>query len=125
MGPMPVYLWTIPMFHCNGWCLTWGVAAEGGTNVCLRHVSAKGIFDSICLHKVTHMGGAPTVLNMLVNAPSSERKTLPHKVEMMTGAAPPPSEILFKMEELGFGVTHSYGLTETYGPGTVCTWKPE
>nr|DAD36497.1 TPA_asm: hypothetical protein HUJ06_007138 [Nelumbo nucifera] len=125
MGPMPVYLWTVPMFHCNGWCLTWGVAAQGGTNVCLRHVSAKGIFDSICLHKVTHMGGAPTVLNMLVNAPASERKTLPHKVEVMTGGAPPPPEILFKMEELGFGVTHSYGLTETYGPGTVCTWKPE
>ncbi|KAF8377712.1 hypothetical protein HHK36_031096 [Tetracentron sinense] len=125
IGPMPVYLWTVPMFHCNGWCLTWGVAAQGGTNVCLRNVSAKGIFDSIALHRVTNMGGAPTILNMVVNAPASHRRPLPFKVEVMTGGAPPPSQVLFKMEELGFNVTHSYGLTETYGPGTVCTWKPE
>ncbi|KAF9608617.1 hypothetical protein IFM89_010102 [Coptis chinensis] len=125
MSSMPVYLWTVPMFHCNGWCLTWSVAAQGGTNVCLRNVSAKGIFDAISLHKVTHLGGAPTVLNMIVNALPSERKPLPFKVEVMTGAAPPPAQILFRMEELGFNVTHSYGLTETYGPGTVCAWKPE
>ncbi|KAF9608619.1 hypothetical protein IFM89_010104 [Coptis chinensis] len=125
MGPMPVYLWTVPMFHCNGWCLTWSVAAQGGTNVCMRNVSAKGIFDAISIHKVTHLGGAPTVLNMIVNALPSERKPLPFKVEVMTAAAPPPSQILFKMDELGFNVTHSYGLTETNGPGTVCTWKPE
>ncbi|KAF5195463.1 Benzoate--CoA ligase, peroxisomal [Thalictrum thalictroides] len=125
MGPMPVYLWIVPMFHCNGWCLAWGVAAQGGTNVCLRNISAKGIFDSISLHKVTHLAGAPTVLNMIVNALPSECKPLPFKVEVMTGAAPPPPHVLFRMEELGFNVTHAYGLTETYGPGTVCAWKPE
>ncbi|XP_010266143.1 PREDICTED: probable acyl-activating enzyme 1, peroxisomal [Nelumbo nucifera] len=125
MGPMPVYLWTVPMFHCNGWCLIWGVAVQGGTNICLRKVSPKGIFDSIVLHKVTHMGGAPTVLNTIVNAAASDRRPLPHKVEVMTGGSPPHPHILSKMEELGFGVSHLYGLTETYGPGTVCTWKPE
>lgn len=125
MGSMPVYLWTVPMFHCNGWCLPWGVAAQGGTNVCLRRVIPKDIFDSIALHKVTHMGGAPTVLNMIVNSPVSDRRPLPSKVEVMTGGSPPPPPILRKMEELGFGVSHLYGLTETYGPGTICTWKPE
>ncbi|KAL0366479.1 UNVERIFIED_CONTAM: putative acyl-activating enzyme 1, peroxisomal [Sesamum radiatum] len=125
MLSMPVYLWTVPMFHCNGWCLTWAVAAQGGTNVCLRNVTAKGIFDSIATHQVTHMGGAPTVLNMIINAPTSERRPLPGIVSVMTGASPPPPQVLFKMEELGFNVTHSYGLTETYGPGTVCAWKPE
>ncbi|XP_027075637.1 probable acyl-activating enzyme 1, peroxisomal [Coffea eugenioides] len=125
MPSMPVYLWTVPMFHCNGWCLTWAVAAQGGTNVCLRNVTAKGIFECIAKHQVSHMGGAPTVLNMIINAPSVDRRLLPGKVIVMTGAAPPPPHVLFKMEELGFNVTHSYGLTETYGPGTVCTWKPE
>ncbi|KAK9129257.1 hypothetical protein Sjap_009744 [Stephania japonica] len=125
MGPMPVYLWTVPMFHCNGWCLVWGIAAQGGTNICLRNVSAKAIFENIFLHKVTYMGGAPIVLNMIVNASATDRKPLRSKVEVMTGAAPPPPHILFKMEELGFGITHAYGLTETYGPGTVCSWKPE
>ncbi|KAA8532053.1 hypothetical protein F0562_006805 [Nyssa sinensis] len=125
MASMPVYLWTVPMFHCNGWCLIWGVAAVGGTNICLRHVSPEGIFDCIALHKVTHMGGAPTVLNMIVNSPSSDQRPLPHKVEVMTGGAPPPPQIIFKMEELGFRVSHLYGLTETYGPGTSCIWKPD
>ncbi|XP_042479170.1 butanoate--CoA ligase AAE1-like [Macadamia integrifolia] len=125
MSPMLTYLWTVPMFHCNGWSLTWGVAVQGGTNVCLRHVTPRGIFDSISLHKVTNMAGAPTVLNMIVNAPSSDRRPLPCKVDVMTGGAPPPPHVLFKMEELGFSVFHSYGLTETYGPGTICTWKPE
>ncbi|KAF7154299.1 hypothetical protein RHSIM_Rhsim01G0045300 [Rhododendron simsii] len=125
MPSMPVYLWTVPMFHCNGWCLTWAVAAQGGTNICLRNVSANGIFSSISQHKVTHMGGAPTILNMIVNAQVNDRKPLPRKVVVMTGAAPPPPQVLFKMQELGFDVTHSYGLTETYGPGTVCSWKPE
>ncbi|XP_075101344.1 butanoate--CoA ligase AAE1-like [Nicotiana tabacum] len=122
---MPVYLWCVPMFHCNGWCLTWGIAAQGGKNVCLRNVTAAGIFTSIAGHQVSHMGGAPTVLNMIINAPPSVRRSLPRKVAVMTGGAPPPPQVLFKMEELGFDVTHSYGLTETYGPGTVCTWKPE
>ncbi|XLU56791.1 hypothetical protein S245_051439, partial [Arachis hypogaea] len=125
MGSMPVYLWCVPMFHCNGWCLPWGIAAQGGTNVCLRNVTAKGIFDSIFRYKVTHTGGAPTVLNMIINSSSEVRKPLPRKVAVMTGAAPPPPDVLFRMEELGFIVTHSYGLTETYGPGTICSWKPE
>lgn len=125
MSSMLVYLWTVPMFHCNGWCLSWGVAAQGGTNVCLRQITAKGIFDSIAQHKVTHMGGAPTVLNMLINASASDCKPIANKVEVMTGAAPPPPKVLSEMEKLGFRVTHSYGLTETYGPGTVCAWKPE
>ncbi|RRT34365.1 hypothetical protein B296_00042548 [Ensete ventricosum] len=125
MTVLPVYLWTVPMFHCNGWCLTWGMAAQGGTNICLRNISAKAIFDNIAQHRVTHMGGAPTVLNMIVNASIADQKPLPGRINVMTGAAPPPPKVLFRMEELGFHVTHSYGLTETYGPGTVCTWKPE
>ncbi|XP_042477879.1 butanoate--CoA ligase AAE1-like [Macadamia integrifolia] len=125
MGAMPVYLWTVPMFHCNGWCLTWGLAAQGGTNICLRKVSAQGIFDSISVHKVTHMGGAPTVLNMIVNTPVNQRRPLPQKVEVMTGGSAPPPQVLSSMEELGFNVSHLYGLTETYGPATLCTWKPE
>ncbi|KAM0057423.1 putative AMP-dependent synthetase/ligase, AMP-binding, AMP-binding enzyme domain, ANL [Helianthus debilis subsp. tardiflorus] len=125
MGARTTYLWTVPMFHCNGWCVTWGLAAIGGTNICIRRCDPKDIFDNIDLHKVTHMGGAPTVLNMIVNSPVTDRKPLPHKVEIMTGGAPPPPLILSKMEELGFGVSHLYGLTETYGPGTLCLWKPE
>ncbi|KAG6422942.1 hypothetical protein SASPL_113325 [Salvia splendens] len=125
MQSMPMYLWTVPMFHCNGWCLTWAVAAQGGTNVCIRNVTAKGIFDSIAKHRVTHMGGAPTVLNMIINALPSERRPLPGRVTVMTGAAPPPPRVLFEMEEQGFNITHAYGLTETYGPGTICTWQPE
>ncbi|KAL3633028.1 Isovalerate--CoA ligase aae2 [Castilleja foliolosa] len=123
MSSFPVYLWTVPMFHCNGWCLIWGLAALGGTNICLRHISPKLIFESIIVNKVTHMGGAPTVLNMIVN--SCDKKSLPHRVEIMTGGAPPPPSILSKIEELGFRVSHLYGLTETYGPGTSCVWKPE
>lgn len=122
MGSMPVYLWTVPMFHCNGWCLIWGLAALGGTNICLRHVSPKEIFESIALNHVTHMSAAPTVLNMIVN--STDRKPLPHKVEIMTGGSPPPPPVLSKIEDLGFRVSHLYGLTETYGPGTSCVWKP-
>lgn len=125
MKSMPVYLWCVPMFHCNGWCLPWGIAAQGGANVCQRNVTAKGIFDNIFKHKVTHTGGAPTVLNSLINAPPDIRKPLPWKVVVMTGGAPPPPDVFFRMEELGFDLVHSYGLTETYGPGSICTWKPE
>ncbi|KAL1207188.1 Isovalerate--CoA ligase AAE2 [Cardamine amara subsp. amara] len=125
MSVYPVYLWTIPMFHCNGWCLIWGVAAQGGTNICLRKVSPKLIFKNIVMHNVTHMGGAPTVLNMIVNSPVTEHKPLPYRVEVMTGGSPPLPQVLAKMEELGFNVSHLYGLTETYGPGTYCVWKPE
>ncbi|CAA0827376.1 Probable acyl-activating enzyme 2 [Striga hermonthica] len=123
MTSFPVYLWTVPMFHCNGWCLLWGLAALGGTNVCLRQVSPDVIFDQIALHRVTHMSGAPTVLNMILNSPA--RKLLPHTVDIMTGGAPPPEPLLLKIEDLGFRVSHLYGLTETYGPGTWCAWRPE
>ncbi|XP_031375367.1 probable acyl-activating enzyme 1, peroxisomal [Punica granatum] len=126
MGPPPVnYLWTVPMFHCNGWCLTWGMAALGGTNISLRKVTPRGIFDNITRHGVTHMGGVPTVLNMIVNSPATDRQPLPHPVVVMTGGSPPPPQILSGMAELGFQVSHLYGLTETYGPGTYCDWKPE
>lgn len=123
MISMPVYLWTVPMFHCNGWCLVWGLAALGGTNICLRHTDPKAIFDSIVQHKVTHMGGAPTVLNKIIY--SRYWRQLPHIVDIMTGGAPPPQSVLAQIEELGFRVSHLYGLTETYGPGTSCVWQPE
>ncbi|CAN0919018.1 Isovalerate--CoA ligase AAE2 [Linum grandiflorum] len=125
MRSMPVYLWTVPLFHCNGWCLTWGIAAQGGTNICIRKVTPKGIFDSIATHNVTHLGGAPTVLSMIVNSPETDRIPLPHKVSVTTGGSPPPRGVISKMEELGFGVNHLYGLTEVYGPATYCVWKPE
>ncbi|EMS61626.1 Medium-chain-fatty-acid--CoA ligase [Triticum urartu] len=121
----PTYLWTVPMFHANGWNLSWGIAMQGGTNVCLRHFTAKVVFDKISQHKVTHMGGAPTVLNMIVNAPSGDRKPLPVMVHIMTGGAARPPNILSGMEELGFIVHQMYGLTETTGPATINTWMPE
>ncbi|CAM0947680.1 unnamed protein product [Alopecurus aequalis] len=127
MPSMPVYLCTVPMFHCNGWCMAWGVAAQGGTNVCLRKVTGAAIFDAVSDHGVTHMGGSPTVLSMIVNAAPEDRRPLPagKKVSVMTGGAPPPLTVFYQMEELGFLVIHLYGLTETYGPATVCCWKPE
>ncbi|XP_051148014.1 butanoate--CoA ligase AAE1-like [Andrographis paniculata] len=125
MPSTPVYLWTVPMFHCNGWCLIWGLAAIGGTNICLRTVSPKNIFDAILRHKVSHMGGAPTVLNKIINSGNDEKTPLPHTVDIMTGGSPPPPSILERIEKLGFRVSHLYGLTETYGPGTYCVWKPE
>ncbi|CAN4083556.1 unnamed protein product [Withania somnifera] len=125
MSSCPVYLWTVPMFHCNGWCLVWGLAALGGTNICLGQVSPKAIFERIAEHKVTHMGGAPTVLNMIVNSPVSDRIPLPHEVNIMTGGSSPPPQIISKMEELGFRVHHIYRITEIHGPGTYCLWKPE
>lgn len=125
MMSMPVYLWTVPLFHCNGWCFAWAMAAQGGTNVCLRNVTAEAIFDTIAMHKVTHLSGAPTVLNIIANAQPHERKPLHKIVEVVTGGAPPPSQILSTMDKLGFNVTHSYGLTETYGPASVCVWKPK
>ncbi|XP_057415656.1 isovalerate--CoA ligase AAE2-like isoform X2 [Lotus japonicus] len=125
MDLYPVYLWNVPFFHCNGWCLPWGVAAQFGTNICVRKVTPKNIFDNITEHNVTHMAGAPTVLNMIVNSELTDRKPLNQKVVVMTGGSPPPPQILYKMEELGFSVSHLYGLTETYGPGTFCAWRPE
>ena len=122
MPPEPVYLWTLPMFHCNGWCFPWTLPLVTGTSVCLRQVAAKPIFDAIADEKVTHFCGAPIVLNMLVNAQPEERRTWDHQVQAMTAASAPPASVLEHMAEMGFDVTHVYGLTETYGPATVCAW---
>ena len=120
-----VYLWTLPMFHCNGWTFTWGVTAVGGTHVCLRAVDPAMIFDLIDRHRVTHMCGAPIVLNMLVHAPHESRKSFSQLVEVATGGAAPPSAIIASMERMGFRVLHLYGLTESYGPATLCTPQPD
>ena len=121
----PVYLWTLPMFHCNGWCFPWTLAAMAGTSVCLRRVESKPIFDSIREHGVTHFCGAPVVLNLLINAPESERAGIDRKVEVMTAASAPPAAVLEKIERMGFHITHVYGLTEVYGPAVVCEWHDE
>ena len=121
----PVYLWTLPMFHCNGWCFTWAIAAYGGTHVCLRKVEAAAIFRAIATHGVTHFCGAPIVLNLLNNATDAERVPFDHRVEVMTAAAPPPAAVIARIERAGFHVTHVYGLTEVYGPATVCAWHDE
>lgn len=120
-----VYLWTLPMFHCNGWCYTWAVTAVAGTHVCQRNIIPGEIFNKINDAKVTHMCGAPIVLNMLVHAPDEAKVKFPQTVEVTTGGAAPPSAIIASMERLGFNVTHAYGLTETYGPSTVCAWQDE
>jgi len=112
----PVYLWTLPMFHCCGWTFPWTIAALAGTNVCLRRIAAKNIFDAIDEHKVTHFCGAPIVLNFIVNAREEDKKPLPHRVEVMTAGAAPPAAVLKATERAGFHITHTYGLTETYGP---------
>ncbi len=125
IGPHPVYLWTLPMFHCNGWCYPWTLAAVAGTSVCLRKVHAGAIFDAIADHRVTHFCGAPIVLGMVLNARPEERREFDHPVNVMTAAAPPPAAVLEKMAQRGFRVTHVYGLTETYGPATICAWKDE
>jgi len=125
LNQRPVYLWTLPMFHCNGWCFPWTIAAYGGTNVCLRNVSAKGIYAAIAEHKVDHFCGAPIVLGMIVNATKDEIKSFDYTVEVMTAGAPPPAAILQSISAAGFRVTHAYGLTETYGPATVCAWQDD
>ena len=125
LGHHPTYLWTLPMFHCNGWCFPWSLAAVGGTSVCLRNVSASAIFDAIADHSVTHFCGAPVVLNLIINAAESETRNFDHTVEVMTAAAPPPAAVLAAMEAAGFSMTHVYGLTETYGPAVICAWHPE
>ena len=119
----PVYLWTLPMFHCNGWCFPWTIAAMAGTNVCLRSVNAGSIFAAIDKHKVTHFCGAPIILNFVINATDEERCSFDHNIDIMTAAAPPPASTLAKIQEQGFNVTHAYGLTETYGPAVMCAWK--
>ena len=121
----PVYLWTLPMFHCNGWCFTWAISAYAGTHVCLRKVEAGAIFQAIAEHRVTHFCGAPIVLNLLNNAREDERVAFDHQVEVMTAAAPPPAAVIARIEQAGFRVTHVYGLTEVYGPATVCDWHDE
>ncbi len=125
MGKHPVYLWTLPMFHCNGWCFPWTLSVVAGTHVCLRAVRAAAMYDAIASRKVTHLCGAPIVMATLLNAPAHEKKPLPHAVEFMTAAAPPPEAVLAGMKEAGFNVTHLYGLTETYGPAAINDWHRE
>ena len=121
MKKNPVYLWTLPMFHCNGWCFPWTIAALAGTNICLRKINAKKIFELIKKHDVSNLCGTTIIINMLIN----EGIKLDHTVELMTGAAPPPVSILKKIQEQGFNITHTYGLTEVYGPAVVCEWQKE
>ena len=125
MGKHPVYLWTLPMFHCNGWCFPWTITALAGTHICLRTISAKNIYESITKHNVTHMCGAPIILSMIINAEKNEIMKIKNKVSIMTAAAAPPPAILAEIEKKGFEVTHVYGLTEVYGPAVVCEWKEE
>ncbi len=121
----PVYLWTLPMFHCNGWCFPWTITLLAGTHVCLRKVNAANIYDSIVKHGVTHLCGAPIVMGMIANAEDQDQRVLSDKVQIMTAAAPPPPPVIARMEEMGFQVTHVYGLTETYGPSVVSAWQEE
>ncbi len=120
MPPHSVYLWTLPMFHCNGWCFPWTMAANAGTNVCLRRVDPRLILELIAEHKVTHYCGAPIVHSMIANAPEGWRKGITHKVSGLVAAAPPPAAMIEAMAKIGFDITHVYGLTETYGPAAVC-----
>jgi fatty-acyl-CoA synthase len=121
----PVYLWTLPMFHCNGWCFPWTITAMAGTHVCLRQIAAKPIYDAMADHGVTHLCGAPIIMGMLVNAPDNQKRELPRGIRMMTAGAAPPAAVIEKMERIGFDITHVYGLTEVYGPDVVCSWHDE
>ncbi|MFI5014949.1 MAG: acyl-CoA synthetase [Hyphomicrobiales bacterium] len=123
MGKHPVYLWTLPMFHCNGWCFPWSISVVAGTHVCLRQVRAAPIYELMAREGVTHLCGAPIVMSTLLNAPAHEKQRLPHVVSFFTAAAPPPEAVLAAMKEAGFDVTHLYGLTETYGPAVVNDWQ--
>jgi fatty-acyl-CoA synthase len=122
MGKHPVYLWTLPMFHCNGWCFPWSLSTVAGTHVCLRWVRAKAMYDAIVDHKVTHLSGAPIVMSTLLNAAPEERREITHRVAFNHAAAPPPQEVMARMNDAGFALTHLYGLTETYGPATLNEW---
>lgn len=125
MGKHPVYLWTLPMFHCNGWCFPWTLAITAGTHVCLRWVRAKAMFDAIADHGVTHLCGAPVVMSALINAKDDEKRSFDQIVTFNTAAAPPPEAVLAGMADAGFAVTHLYGLTETYGPAVVNEWHSD
>ena len=122
MGQHPVYLWTLPMFHCNGWCFPWSLSLTAGTHVCLRAVRAKAMYDAIADHKVTHLSGAPFVMSALLNAGDDEKRNFDHRVAFNHAAAPPPAAVLAEMDAAGFELTHLYGLTETYGPATLNEW---
>lgn len=124
MAGHPRYLWTLPMFHCNGWCFPWSLAAIAGTSICTRNISGPIIHQAIRHNQVTHLCGAPIILSMIINTTESEQSKLNQPVHVMTAAAPPPASILQSMESLGFHMTHVYGLTETYGPAVMCAWKP-
>ena len=125
MPKFAVYLWTLPMFHCNGWCFNWTMAAAAGTNVCLRRVDPTLILELIREHKVTHYCGAPIVHSMLMNAPAEMKAGIDHEVHCLVAAAPPPAAVIEGMAKMGFDITHVYGLTETYGPAAVCAKHPE
>jgi fatty-acyl-CoA synthase len=125
IGLHPVYLWTLPMFHCNGWTFTWAVTLQAGTHVCLRRVETGRIFDALADHGVTHMCGAPIVMNMIANAPATVRRPFAQRVNAMTGGAAPPAAVLQRTAQLGIDMTHLYGLTECYGPCSVCAWQSD
>jgi fatty-acyl-CoA synthase len=125
LSQQSVYLWTLPMFHCNGWSFTWGVTAAAGTHVCLRRIDPAQVYALIKHEGITHLCGAPVVLNMLANAPDVVKVAFDRTVSITTGGAAPPSTIIAAMERSGFRVTHAYGLTECYGPGVVCAWHDE
>ncbi|WP_291374253.1 AMP-binding protein, partial [Acinetobacter sp. UBA6720] len=120
MTPRATYLWTLPLFHCNGWCFAWTMAANGGTNICLRKIDPELIFKVIAEHKVDYFCGAPIVLSMLINTPEEQRIHFEHRVEVMVAGAAPPAAIIEGMRHIGINVTHVYGLTETYGPSALC-----
>lgn len=122
MGKHPVYLWTLPMFHCNGWCFPWSISIVAGTHVCLRQVRAKAMYDALADHGVTHLCGAPIVMSVLLNAAPHEKRAFAQQVSFFTAAAPPPEAVLGAMKAAGFAVTHLYGLTEVYGPAVVNEW---
>ncbi len=121
----PRYLWTLPMFHCDGWCFPWTIPIVAGTQVCLRYVRPDAVWSALAEHKITHLCGAPIVMSTLLNAPADMKRKLGHRVEFLTAAAPPPEAVLAEMREAGFNVTHVYGLTEVYGPAVVNEWKEE
>ncbi len=123
MGMHPVYLWTLPMFHCNGWCFPWAICLQAGTHVCLRKVDSASIYAAFAEHGVTHLCGAPIVMGMIINATAEQRRPFSQPIAMMTAASAPPAAVLQAMAELGIKVTHVYGLTEVYGPATVCAWQ--